>query len=510
VTFLVVDDTSGEPISGALVRLIQPDSDYDTTLTTTEDGRVVFTELPLAEGLYTVRASGLGYQPKLQDIMLSPQFDEVPVRLPRGVWLTTNPPRANMRSGPSIESTVVARILQGEALPVLAFSDNEEWVQAKSAEGIEGWFFAEVVTIHEDGSLLNSDETSDPGAPPPPVSGSTPVPGATSPPRSGAVTPPIGANLVQNPSFEQDGTFWVASPLGSSLRIHTEVQFPAFVLFPEKAAYAKGSGIFYQVISGLTPGSVYRLAAWSRTWSSTDTNRNHSTNPGIYETYVCINTFGGDDPGSAICSSRSQPIGRWVNHSVDVVAESSQMSILLVSSLLTGPENNEAMWDEVAFGISPIVGLPTPTPTATPIVISTSTPSSATGGPEFRDAISTLMDALTEMGGVLDRFGQGDVVTCNEYLNWYDQVSSAPRYHNVPSTGEGHAEWQQAYGLYVSAIDDLIRANEPLFAFCQSTDPNKILDPNDLGNARQAIDINYPLLDEARNLVIQLIELGYG
>jgi uncharacterized protein YraI len=483
VVVYVVNAATNETVPNAEVRLTQSDLGYNATFTTRADGRAVFGGVEVSPVPYTVQTLAVGFRPTTGEVVIEQRTVEVPIQLQSGAWAIVNTELANLRSGPGYEFDIIAEISQGTAMPVLGVSDDKEWVRVRTEDGLEGWLFADLVTIEGDAGQIVGGVT-----PPQPVPtvGGTPIPGVTPPP-AGAPVPPTGPNLLLNPGFEDGSTAWQSAG-GGEVTTYTTTDYPNFVLSGNRSAYMTQSNVYHQPIEGLTAGATYRVTAWGKTWSSSGEDRTTSENPGTINIRVCINTNADDNPAESICSARAQPLDTWQPFSVDVVATQERLSVLLVAEITEGgPVHSEALWDDIALGLSPIPGTPTPTPEGGEAIPSRPAPVPF-DGQALLASMRSLQNTFEQMGGVLDRFIRGEDATCAEYQGYFERVIASPTYSGVPE------DWLGTYGLYNDAVDKTLDTNKDLYLTCVE---NGVLSGFNFTVARQGINDSVDLIHEA-------------
>jgi hypothetical protein len=454
---VLVTDAGGQPVVGATVRLVQDELGYDATYTTLSDGRAVFAGLQPSPVAYRVEAGGTGFRPATTEVIVGESRSEVSLILEQGVVARINTILANLRSQPNLGATIVAEVPQGAVLSVIAVSNNGEWLQVVTDDGVQGWLFAELATVEGDLSLLAGATPAPAGALPTAegtAQAATPVPG-------GAAGPPQGPNLVLNPGFEDGNANWLLAALGS-VQVVSSAEYPMFVYEGQHAAQAEETTVIHQTVFNVTPGTTYRFTAWGRIWSSDGEDRSVSDNPGNLAIYVCINTNADDNPSlpTSICSNSGRPLDLWQNFAVDAVATTERLSVLLVSNFQSGPANNLTLWDGTALGISPAPLGPTPTPTVVPEGTPTRPDPISFEPVAFRENIDSLRVVMEQMGGLLDRVFNGEEGSCDEYTAFYRQVVEITTYNNIP------AEWQGIYDLYIDAADNVIATSDSIISAC--------------------------------------------
>jgi len=285
----------------------------------------------------------------------------------------------------------------------------------------------------------------------------TAVPAATNtaaPPPSAALpasgAPPSGPNLLVNSGFEYGKDGW-----RNVDGIYTASGLPNFV--------HSGNGSARHYATQLVPverGVTYRAGVWLKVWSSEGEDRTISEYPGDHFGRICINIAGDEGRGlpTNICSSPFRPIDTWQYITVDAVPETDRVIVLLEGVHLgeNTPRHNETIWDDVAFGLSPVAATATPQPLGRPVPPATV----AFDAQAMQDSMNSSRSNLEQMGGLLDRLVRGSSETCDEYANYYRGLVGSPRYDGVPG------EWQGVYNEYIFAVEHGSQKNQPIFDLC--------------------------------------------
>lgn len=163
----VRDAGSGEPVPSAVVQLFNDSVGFDASFVTDAAGEASFIGMePTTTSVYTVRVGTTGYRPQEMDVILERGVTEVSVDLERGVVGTTTT-TINLRQGPRFDAEILAEIPEGEILPILEVSIDEEWVRVRTADGQEGWVFANLLEIEGDLATVGEEPaiaTATPGA----------------------------------------------------------------------------------------------------------------------------------------------------------------------------------------------------------------------------------------------------------------------------------------------------------------------------------------------------------
>lgn len=290
--------------------------------------------------------------------------------------------------------------------------------------------------------------------PPAPVSAPPPAPA------------PAGPNLLSNPGFEFDGASWEQQNVGSPMRDFYEVNGnPQFVHSGQKAALDLINGrtvIFQRIESNIVPGVTYRAGVWVKIWSSSGEDRTVSDNPGDVGAQVCINVTGESDPylDTSFCSGIVRPLDAWQFISVDGVAVTERLTIMLVSGF-TGqsyPVHNEAIWDDATMGTAPSAATATPPPAASSNPVR---PNPITFSPTaLRDSMNGARSDIEQAGGLLDRLYNGEPGRCAEYQGYYDNIIRSATYSGVPE------DWAGIYNDYIFAVEHFLATNSNIDSLC--------------------------------------------
>jgi hypothetical protein len=310
---------------------------------------------------------------------------------------------------------------------------------------------------------------------------------------------PSGPNLLTDPGFEQSGANWTLHEGGNFF--YTSSGDPQFVRSGSQALATAGKyrSRAYQVVTSVTSGTTYRAGVWVKLWSSTGSNHAISENPGDFAARICLNVVGAGDPAEATsyCSPGVQPFDTWQYISVDAVAQSDRITVIL-QNFFTGsnrPRNNESIWDDVVLGLAPLSATATPPPVGPPTVPNP-IPFTAQA---LRDSMVNTRFMLEQMGGLLDRLYNGSRESCTEYQPYYRNLVQSARYDGVPP------EWQGIYNEYVFAVENGRSTNQPINDLC-SRGGGTITDLN-YGVARTGINDSLnrliPALDSANALLGQ-------
>jgi hypothetical protein len=311
-------------------------------------------------------------------------------------------------------------------------------------------------------------------APPAPVSAPPPAPA------------PAGPNLLSNPGFELDGASWEIFKPGQPsvyFNIYTTADNPQFVHSGQKALtdLITNRAIYSQRIeNNVSPGTTYRAGAWVKIWSSSGEDRTISENPGEVGAQVCINVAGEGDPSldTSFCSAIVRPLDVWQFISVDGVASTDRLTIMLVS-FYTGqnrPLHNEAIWDDATLGTAPSSATATPPPAAGPI-----RPNPIAFSPTaLRDSMTSVRWTIEQAGGLLDRLYNGENQTCTEYQGYYDDAIRSATYSGVAD------DWAGLYNDYIFAVENFLATNESINALCDGGGGG--LSQLNYGAARQGIN----------------------
>ena len=147
-------------------------------------------------------------------------------------------------------------------------------------------------------------------------------------------------------------------------------------------ALNKSAGV-YQVVNGITPGSVLKFSMWVQIWTSNcDVNPpNSQCEPGNLEARLCIDTDGGSkfETGAAgvTCSAwtRQAAWDKYTELTLETVAQSSQVIVALNTRAEWAVKHNDVYADDASLIAIPPTATPTvtPSPTQTPTATATAT-----------------------------------------------------------------------------------------------------------------------------------------
>lgn len=152
----VVNGEDGLPVDGASVRLSLAGSGYLATYLTLANGKAYFTGLVPTADPYTLDVSAPGFRPISVETTLTGGLNELTVQLESGVVARIATEIANLRAGPGLTFDIVAEVPEGQVFPVIDVSDDGEWVQLVTPDGVQGWVFLSLVEI--EGDLSQFDE----------------------------------------------------------------------------------------------------------------------------------------------------------------------------------------------------------------------------------------------------------------------------------------------------------------------------------------------------------------
>ena len=310
------------------------------------------------------------------------------------------------------------------------------------------------------------------------------------PPRPATGSPPVGPNLVVNPGFEYSQDGWNFK--GGS--IHNYTSQPNFI---HSGSYSADTNHAAQTISNIQPNTNYRVGVWLKVWSSNGENRDVSENPGDTKGKICIDTNGDQDMRlpTVICSSVFQPLDTWQYITVDGISISDRISVFLIGYRSNTNVNTAIIWDDVAVGLSPVIGTAA---TATPQPLGEPGPPApvAFNAQSARDNMNNSRSMLEQMGGLLDRLVAGSSETCDEYTGYYRGLVASARYDGVP------AEWQGLYNEYIFAVEHGSATNHAIFSTC--FDGNGRVSELNYGVARDGINTSLnrliPAADAANSM----------
>ena len=283
----------------------------------------------------------------------------------------------------------------------------------------------------------------------------TTAPAPVAPPPAPA---PSGPNLLGNPGFEAGNDFWRGQG-NTVLSFHSADSQPQFVHSGQRSLLIGTSRIWQQVSTNITVGTTYRAGGWLKVWSSTEGDRNVSVNPANLVGRICINTDGDDDMTlpTTICSGWQRPLDVWQFISVDAVATSDRITVILERGLTNSQSgmNNEASWDDINLGLAPAAA------TATPASSGPVRPNPvAFDAIALRDSMNGARSAIEQAGGLLDRLFNGQGGTCQEYQSYYDDAIRTATYSGAPE------DWAGIYNDYIFAVENFLATNESIDSLC--------------------------------------------
>lgn len=169
----VLNSEDSQPAVGVSVNLSQEARGYEANFQTLEDGTAQFIGIIPSSVPYVVEINHPGYRPISMEVVVSDGTNTFTFELERGANATINIETVNLRAGAGLEFDIVVEVVQGDSFPIIGVSEDLEWYQLLTPEGLEGWVFADLVDIEGDLSVFGI--TGLPEAPP----AQTPVPGGT-------------------------------------------------------------------------------------------------------------------------------------------------------------------------------------------------------------------------------------------------------------------------------------------------------------------------------------------
>lgn len=448
VVIRVVDAASGEAVPDATVNLAL------FRQTANSAGEAAFERARAISEPYTVRVTAAGYHPAQTELVVGQGTTELVVALKPGVFARVTA-ASTLRHGPGTVYPAAAEVTAGDLLQVTGQSSNGEWLVVETAAGQTAWLATAGVAVEG-----KPDQVAVVAAPATPTPAPTAVPlvAVVPPPAPPPAPQPAGPNLLRNPGFEEGNIAWMTYGTGIQLRSYTTNDYPQFVRSGQRAAYVYPYGVFFQRVEGVAPGTTYRFGAWVRIWSSSGYDRTVSEDPGNVAAYVCINTDGDDDRWlpTTVCSGHVRPIDTWQYISVDAPATRERILVMLVFTVISGPRNNESLWDDTYLGLAPAPATPTPPPIGPPV-----RPQPVPfDGVALRNSMNNLHSNLVNIGGALDRLYHGSEFTCTDFEALYRQVAETKTYHSIP------AAWQAVYNEYIWAADHAVASNEAIYLVC--------------------------------------------
>ena len=181
----VTEAGTGNPVPGATVTLANDAVGFDASYTTDAAGEASFISMePTTTSLYSVRVTASGFRPLEMEVVLKRGITKANVSLEAGVVGTTTTV-TNLRASPRFDADVLAEIPEDEDVPILEVSVDEEWLRVQTADGQEGWVFANLLEIEGDLAAVGEEAAS---LTPTPAAPAAATPTATLP-----VTPPVTA-----------------------------------------------------------------------------------------------------------------------------------------------------------------------------------------------------------------------------------------------------------------------------------------------------------------------------
>ena len=341
------------------------------------------------------------------------------------------------------------------------------------------------VTVMEDSGSL-------PGGPAPTTVAAAPIP---QPPPAAAAA----GNLLTNPSFEAGAAGWDAFN-NSALRFYIAPDNPQFVHSGAQSAvivYGQRWPVYSTHAYNVTPGQTYQAGVWLKVWSSSGEDRTRSENSGDYSARLCIGPNNETDPnkGTSVCTGFVRPLDAWQYLTVDAVAETDTIAVILQSAPLGSnlPAHNEAIWDDASLIIAPSAATPTPEP-AGPPVRPEPVPFDAA---VLRDNMNNAQWMLEQMGGLLDRLVNGSTEKCAEYEDYYRQLTASPTYHSIPD------DWHGVYNEYNFAVENGHNTNSGVFSLCDHGGGG--LNQQAYGDARSGVNNSLDRLIPAINMANALL-----
>ncbi|MBN1316399.1 MAG: carboxypeptidase regulatory-like domain-containing protein [Anaerolineales bacterium] len=461
LVLLVVDQSSGEPLPAAGIEIIDNAGESSIEVESASTGQWTLTGLDT--GTYTLTITAAGYQ--AESIPLAFPYDEetLTVSLVPTILAEVTVDNSNMRSGPGTSYPVVETAAAGQQLCIIGQSEDGQWLVVETGSGTTAWISATLVDAPAD--LSGVPISAAPPTPTPTATSDAPVQVvAAFPP---AAAPPAGPNMLVNPDFEMGTEGWTLRNARHSFQPKT-CTLDMYAPLVRSGYQALCSDYnddmpYYQKIYNVTPGVAYRFGAWVRYWSSTGSDRALSVKPGEADVYVCINTDGEEDRwlDSTVCSYYSQPIDTWHYLSVDAIATSDKIAVLLVMGFnrKEWKMNRTAAFDDASLGLAPA----SPTPTPPPLTETIRPAPVPFSGATLRDSMNQARGYLDQMGGMLDRLLRGEITTCDEYQefrNYYYDLMRTAIYDGVPG------DWQGVYNEYIFAVENGLATNQALSTIC--------------------------------------------
>ena len=487
----IVDAETGEPIPAGSGLLWNPAAELALDLADAEDGWLQLTGLAPAD--YTLTLTATGYALTTLPLTAGPGLTELEIELPPQPMALVTSASANLRGGPGTVYGIVGRAVEGDSLPVTGRNADGSWLLVLDADGEPAWVAASLVELSGDPQALAA-------ATPPPTPDAPIAPAA--PTSSGGATgaPPTGPNLLANPGFE-DTSVWIrwGIPAGEIGRITD----PAEIRSGAGAAQVGGDELrpLFQHVYNVTPGETYRFGVWVHLFTLTP-DTFYPEDPGRRTSAsICINTIGVEDirEPHSVCSPRVEPWNGWFYLTVDAVAESDKIAVLLLHHQhhdwnVTRYIRNHATYDDAYLGLAPVSATPTPLPPQAPGPLAPA----AFDGQALLANMTAAYSTMEHIGGLLDSSIGGTPEVCPALLQDMNALKAYQPYHSIP------AEWQGIYNEYIASIGLLMDAADPLYFFCLQDPDGKAADAF-YTNARQgvfnALPRLAPAIEAARNLL---------
>ncbi len=161
-------------------------------------------------------------------------------------------------------------------------------------------------------------------------------------------------------------------------RIHSGENAQKYFTF-----YSTHEAGMYQQVSGVTPGRRYRFTVYMHAWSANGSSLTSTVVDNDLDMRVGIDPTGGANPFSASIawSSPFNAYDTWTLFTVEVVAQSSTLTVYTHTKPRWGMEHNDVYVDDASLievdGSAVIAPTATSAPTSTPTATSAAAPTSA-------------------------------------------------------------------------------------------------------------------------------------
>lgn len=193
--------------------------------------------------------------------------------------------------------------------------------------------------------------------------------------------PEAQTNLLRNPDFES-GTYarngdtarqvpneWAAWWISKDPPRYNPSELPSRIKSGLRAAsvwenYRDIDGGLMQIVTNVTPGTVYRFTMWGHAWSTTDTSKTTSNTD--VQMQIGIDPNGGDNPSSAsiVWSGTLSAKDSYQLFSVDAAAKANQITVWVRGKTTYPVTQTDFYWD--AGSLTAVGQAAAPTNTSAP------------------------------------------------------------------------------------------------------------------------------------------------